>query len=228
MNHSETISKIAPALIRAQSRIRALSKDATNDFFRSKYLTLDKIVEHLKPILTEEELAIVQGSTYPVTDEHGMLRTVTLETMLIHSSGEWLSNTVVMPVGTTFDKEKKEVGPTPQTGGSSVTYGRRYGIGAFFSIVTDEDDDGNAASQPPAPAKRTAKATEKPAPVDAAPITRESEITFGSMKGKKISDMKDAFLQWGLEDGRHFGPRTKEWQDAFRSELAHRDGATNG
>ena len=35
---------------------------------------------------------------------------------------------------------------TPQGYGSAVTYLRRYALGSFLGIVTDEDDDGNASS----------------------------------------------------------------------------------
>jgi hypothetical protein len=188
--------KIAPALVKAQAEIKAMVKDAKNDFFKSKYLTLDSMVDELKPVLAKYELAIVQGSTEPRTDANGMLRTVTLETMVIHSSGEWMSNSVVMPVGTTFDKQGREVGPTPQIGGSSITYGRRYGLGAFFSIVTDEDDDGNAASQRQ---KKKAIAEGKAATdeevqkiVELAEVTGTMEVVRPHLKGiteEKARDM---------------------------------------
>jgi hypothetical protein len=45
----------------------------------------------------------------------------------------------------------------PQGMGSAVTYARRYTLGATLGIVTEDDDDGNAASAPrPQPAKQPA------------------------------------------------------------------------
>lgn len=206
MNQSADIGAIAAALVAVQKRIEPVVKDSTNPHFKNRYASLDSITEYVRPLLAEHGIAVIQGGG-DLTN--GGLMVVTT---LLHESGQWISSSYEMPL------EKA----TPQAAGSAITYGRRYGLASFLALTTEEDDDGNSASKP----KQRSKPADKPA--DAPPITRESEITFGSMKGKKISDMKDAFLQWGLEDGRHFGPRTKEWQDAFRSELAHRDGATNG
>lgn len=38
----------------------------------------------------------------------------------------------------------------PQGVGSAITYARRYALGCMTGVVTEEDDDGNAASQPQA------------------------------------------------------------------------------
>jgi hypothetical protein len=53
----------------------------------------------------------------------------------------------------------------PQGLGSAATYARRYALSAILGIVTDDDDDGNASSQPIA--DRAAQA--KPAPADDKP-----------------------------------------------------------
>ncbi len=60
-----------------------------------------------------------------------------LTTMLMHSSGEWMSETYEMtPVKT-----------DPQSMGSVITYQRRYALGAILGLNIDDDDDGNKASK---------------------------------------------------------------------------------
>ena len=56
-------------------------------------------------------------------------------TMLLHESGQWIKSKLKMPV------EKA----TAQSIGSTITYGRRYGLSAMVGI-SQYDDDGNAAS----------------------------------------------------------------------------------
>jgi hypothetical protein len=59
---------------------------------------------------------------------------VDLETLLTHSSGEFISDVLSVPV-TKVDA---------QGVGSAITYARRYALGAIAGIAP-EDDDGNAA-----------------------------------------------------------------------------------
>ena len=129
MNKSESIAKLAPALVKAQAAIRAAIKDATNPHFRSKYADLGAVVEAVKPALVANDLTFVQG----VMDaENG----VAVETMLLHTSGEWISSTLRIPAS------KQDA----QGYGSAITYGRRYGLQSMCGVPA-EDDDGNAAAK---------------------------------------------------------------------------------
>ena len=56
MTTSETIGAIAPALIKAQSQMQGIIKEGKNPAFRSKYVTLDSILDTLRPILTSNGL----------------------------------------------------------------------------------------------------------------------------------------------------------------------------
>lgn len=58
--------------------------------------------------------------------------------MLLHSSGEWISEVV------TTRSQKDD----PQGLGSALTYLRRYALAAVVGVTATEDDDGNAASTP--------------------------------------------------------------------------------
>ena len=132
MTTSETIGAIAPALIKAQSQMQGIIKEGKNPAFRSKYVTLDSILDTLRPILTSNGLMLTQGSQQPEA-----MQAVTVESRIIHTSGEWISTTVTIPV----------TKPDAHGLGSALTYGRRYSVSALLAISADEDDDANGAVQ---------------------------------------------------------------------------------
>jgi hypothetical protein len=73
---------------------------------------------------------------------------VTVTTRFLHSSGEWIETEAGAPVAHRFEKVDGTVtdkGPDAQTAGSAISYLRRYSLAAMAGI-TQEDDDGNAAS----------------------------------------------------------------------------------
>lgn len=147
MKTSESIAQVGAALAAAQAEIKAVAKDRTNPHFKNRYATLDAIMDDVRPILAKHGLSLVQGMTVPHTDENGAVKSFVLETMLLHKSGEHITNAAHMPVSQN----------SPQGVGSAITYGRRYGVSALLALATDEDDDGNAgshgggASRPSAP-----------------------------------------------------------------------------
>lgn len=128
MNKSETIEKIAPALHKAQGQIKAALKDSTNPHFRSKYADLSSVIEAVKPALQANGITFLQGV-------HDAVDGVAVETMLLHTSGEWISSVMRIPA----------VKQDAQGYGSAITYGRRYGLQAMCGVPA-EDDDGNAAT----------------------------------------------------------------------------------
>jgi len=130
MEKSQSIKSIAGALLLFQNKVGAVKKDAVNPFFKSKYASLNTIIEHINLPLSECGLSYAQ---FP--DESG------LTTILMHSeSGEYLQSTYLMPVAKQND---------PQAVGSAITYARRYALGAILGLAIDEDDDANAATQQP-------------------------------------------------------------------------------
>lgn len=131
MKTSESISKIASALLQAQKAITFAAKDASNPFFKSKYADLPTVIDAIKPALNEAGIVFIQSAT---PSESGMLA---LTTRLIHESGEWLEDVATAPL------QKND----PQGYGSAITYLRRYSLAAFTGLYQD-DDDGQAASQP--------------------------------------------------------------------------------
>lgn len=129
MEKSESIKELSTALAKAQSVIKAALKDSANPFFKSKYADLSSVWSACREPLTTNGLAVTQ---LPFQSEGA---TVGLETTLLHSSGEWISSKIVVPVSK----------PDAQGIGSAITYARRYGLASMVGVVADEDDDGEGA-----------------------------------------------------------------------------------
>ncbi|WP_242300169.1 ERF family protein [Bacillus cereus group sp. BfR-BA-01448] len=130
MNKSDTITELAKALVRFNSEVNKIAKDADNPFFKNNYATLDTIIDEIRPILSKHGLSIMQIPS-------GDGQNVTLKTLLLHESGEWLESDKLM---------MKPVKNDPQAVGSCITYARRYSLASFLSLNTGEDDDGNGAT----------------------------------------------------------------------------------
>jgi len=122
------LDKIAPALVAAQAKITFATKDSTNPHFKNRYADLQSVIEAIKGPLNENGIAFIQT---PSKSEAGFL---SLTTMLIHTSGQFISDTASIPL------PKND----PQGYGSALTYGRRYGLAAICGLF-QADDDGEAA-----------------------------------------------------------------------------------
>jgi len=90
------------------------------------------VIEASKPALTENGLTISQ---FPCSDESG----VGIETILLHTSGEWISCRYTMPLGEEKGKSLAQVA------GSIITYLRRYAWASVLGMYADDDTDGNNA-----------------------------------------------------------------------------------
>lgn len=123
---SETLGDIAKALLVFQSKVATIKRDGENPHFKSKFATLDNIIEGIKTPLAEAKLAYTQ---FPAGENM-------LVTVLMHENGEWMQSTVKM----------LPVKSDPQGQGSAITYMRRYSLAAMLGLATEVDDDGNAAS----------------------------------------------------------------------------------
>jgi hypothetical protein len=135
MNKSESIAALMAALAKAQGQIKNAPKAKENPYFSSKYADLAAIWDMCREHLSANAIAVVQSAS---SGEGGG---VTVETMLGHSSGEWISSELKVPVSA--DKNGKL---NAQGFGSAITYAKRYMLAAMVGVAT-EDDDGNAASR---------------------------------------------------------------------------------
>ena len=137
MKMSETIAELAIALSKAQGQIEDATKDGINPAFKSKYADLAAYRAVIREPLAVNDLAIMQlPRTRPGYVE--------VETILLHKSGEFVSETLEIPV-TKFDAHGI---------GSGITYARRYGLMAVLCLAS-VDDDGNAAVEPKPAARKT-------------------------------------------------------------------------
>jgi hypothetical protein len=159
MRASDSVAQIGAALAAAQAEIKTVVKDRTNPHFKNRYATLDAIMETVRPVLAKHGLSIVQGCTIP-SEVDGRLVAFAVETMVLHASGEFLSNMVYMPLAK----------QSAQDAGSALTYGRRYGVSALLSLATDDDDDGEQAS-----GNQRQASNQRPAAASAARTTDASD-----------------------------------------------------
>lgn len=141
MNQSEQLNELAAALSKAQGQIEGAKKDSANPFFKSKYADLASVWEACRKPLTDNGLSIIQC---PEESENG----IAIETMLLHSSGQWKSSRYSMPVSKV----------DAQAVGSAITYGRRYALAAMVGVAPEEDDGNESAKGKP---EEKAKPTEK-------------------------------------------------------------------
>ena len=128
---------VSAAFVKAQKAFGPALKTSTNPHFKSRYADLAACVEAVIDALNANGIALMQR-THP--DDTG----VTVETILLHESGEQISSGTLHVPAAKAD---------PQGYGSALTYARRYSLMAACGIAP-EDDDGNAASKKP-PARGT-------------------------------------------------------------------------
>jgi hypothetical protein len=127
MNKSDNIAELAKALSKAQADMSGAKKSSNNPFFKSRYADLKEVIECVKEPFADNGLSFVQ---FPVSND-GFAG---VETVIMHSSGEWISNEYMLKVS------KND----PQGIGSAITYARRYALQAACGVPS-EDDDGESA-----------------------------------------------------------------------------------
>jgi len=128
MQRSEQIEALTAALSKAQAEIEGAVKGKENTHFHSKYADLGAVWDAIREPLTKHGLSVVQ---FPRACEMG----VEVETTLFHTSGQFLSDTLQMPVA-----RRDSHGF-----GSAITYARRFSLMACVGLAPI-DDDGNEAS----------------------------------------------------------------------------------
>ena len=153
---SPTIGALSTALATAQATIAGAAKDRVNPAFKSSYATLASVFDAWQAVGPAQGLSVTQ---LPGAIVEGK---VTLTTILAHKSGEWMRETLSIPV------TKQDA----QGYGSALTYARRYALAAFVGVCPD-DDDGNAAVAGRGSPLRAVEAT---GPVSAAQLSELQEL----------------------------------------------------
>jgi hypothetical protein len=183
---SEGMGALAAALAKAQSEMKNAAFNKKNPHFKSSYADLAGIRDTVTPALAANGIAVVQTV--------GLMEggAAVLTTRLIHAGGAEITGVYPLPANYA----------DPQKFGSALTYARRYSLAAICNIASEEDDDGNAASQP-----KPAAANAAPAPTDApsrdlSPAERAAawaQTALGKIKGFKSVDDLDAWEARNLE-----------------------------
>lgn len=192
MPQSESIAKLAEALSKAQADMQPARKDAENPYFNSKYADLASVWEAIRKPLSYNGLSVTQMPC------EGLDGAVGINTLLMHSSGEWVSDKLTVKLS------KND----PQAIGSCLTYLRRYALSAITGVAT-EDDDAEAATRP---ASQPSRAQEAQKPAQAAPRQAPAEAKPGDgsfiwavgtqHKGKAIESLPDDYLEWFQKNGK--------------------------
>lgn len=143
MKSSETLTKIAPALVKALAELKGVAKDSKNPHFKNDYASLEAVIDTARPVLASHGLAFMQG----LGEFSGGAMTVS--TRILHDSGEWIESDFQMPVSKS----------DPQGTASASTYARRYSLMGILGLPAVDDDgegamQGNGPQTAPAPAKR--------------------------------------------------------------------------
>lgn len=130
---SETIGALAAALAKARLEIPNIPKnnEAKGSKFSYRYADLGTVLDLVKKPLADHGLALSQL----VEGDDGK---ISVETLLIHDSGEFISSRITTPVASQGGRMN-----AMQEVGSTITYLRRYGAVALLGLAVDDDDDGH-------------------------------------------------------------------------------------
>ena len=172
MNQSPNINELATALAKAQGSMGPAIFDKENTHLRSRYASFTSVVQAVRVPLSVNGLSFTQSLK---SGEQGL----TLETRLLHSSGQWIATEIPM----FFDKNNM------QGVGSAISYAKRYGLSALVGCISDdEDDDGEASIRG---ATQAQKPQGSPTLVRARAAIDVSEyvIPFGKFEDKTLAQV---------------------------------------
>lgn len=135
-------NELINALIKAQSEMDAVSKNAVNPVYSSGYATLNAVIEAVKKPLNKNGIYFHQETSY---NETGCI----VETILYGHSGELKCGPVYVPA----------IKINPHAFGSSLTYARRYSLMTACGLGADDDDANLAQTAQAAASKANPRAT---------------------------------------------------------------------
>ena len=136
MNLDHATPELFAAIAAAQVEVENATKSAVNPHFKSRYADLAEVLNTVRPVFAHHGLAIIQAVSSAGQE-------ITVTTTIGHKTGGFVTSSLTA------------IAPSlkVQDLGSITTYLRRYSIAAM-TLISQADDDGNAASQmkPQAPA----------------------------------------------------------------------------
>ena len=135
MNKSESITKLATALAKVQAEMTVAPLNAKNPFLKNEYADLGSIINTAKPVIAKHGISVAQ---FPISNGN----MVGIETILMHESGEWMSNELNLEL--TSEKGKSAA----QVAGSIISYLRRYSYASVLGMYSGDDNDGHSEPKP--------------------------------------------------------------------------------
>ena len=141
---SESVAAIATALAKAQTELSNPEKAMVGTVYNNRsdspqsfrYASLSSGLDIVRKTLGGQQIAIAQ--TTDIDRVNGM---VNLTTMLMHTSGEWISSD--WPVCQLSETS------APRRMGAALTYARRYALFTLVGIAGGDDADLDAAPNLP-------------------------------------------------------------------------------
>jgi hypothetical protein len=186
---SPTLTKFADAFHKAQSEMEGVHKDSANPHFRSRYASLENVVNTARPVLSKFGLSWTQHPG-PMVDGR-----LTVTTRLMHVSGEWMQSTFHMAVAK----------PDPQGIGSATTYACRYSLMAILGLPPTDDDDGEAAMG------RASSVAPKPK----AKAREDYSVFENEIRECKTPEM---LKLWSRNNRERIGALPDDWRENLREE----------
>lgn len=167
MKHSESITKLAAALCKAQAEVGNPKKSGYNKFDKYPYALLEDIISACRPVLNKFGLSVMQIGADVVsasqrttskggTEHHFVIREVY---SLLHESGEWVEFEQVAEGQDRADKAIYK----------AATGGRKYALMALLNLASEDDPErdesvgnSNGERRPAEPRRPTPKPEPEP------------------------------------------------------------------
>jgi ERF superfamily len=190
---SESVAAIATALAKAQTELSNPEKAMIGTVYNSRsdspqsfrYASLSSGLDIVRKTLGGQQIAIAQ--TTHIDRASGM---VNLTTILLHTSGEWISSD--WPVCQLSETS------APRRMGAALTYARRYALFTMVGIAGEDDLDAPPDVANDRPGQSTVEAGLAPNP-SAAPAPSASPFRNGnprvSLVGEKLNAEKSTAIR---------------------------------
>jgi hypothetical protein len=241
---SENVAAIATALAKAQTELSNPEKamigtvyNARTDSQQSfRYASLSSGLDIIRKVLGGQQIAVTQ-----TTDIDRASGTVNLTTLLVHTSGEWISSD--WPVC------KLTETAAPRRMGAALTYARRYALFTMVGIAGEDDLDapdiandeamrgktGEAGPTPdsslePMPA-RSSQSRTRTAPTGQEKLDAEASAAVGALLIQEIQTLPAGELQPRATailkaKNRLSADDAKQVEEAFAARMALHDAPT--
>ena len=150
---SENVAAIATALAKAQTELSNPEKAMIGTIYNARtdsqqsfrYASLSSGLDIVRKVLGSQQIAVTQ-----TTDIDRANGTVNLTTLLLHTSGEWISSD--WPVCQLSETS------APRRMGAALTYARRYALFTMVGIAGEDDLDAPDIANDEPKGEKTAEA----------------------------------------------------------------------